>query len=440
MPERQYLSSRCHITSTITKGALSYTITDSYNPYLLTSRHSNMTMLITLFTILTVSNYLHAQECTLNSVPVEDAWDKKLHQNLWANYKKEQPPSNQSCVSATVTMHLKSFLLDEFEGIYTAKVWTRIKWIDQRLSWTPSEYGGVKKIVKRSTKLWKPAFKLVHGVYPPFYDNFFSDCSVTHEGEVLCVGQVVYDTFCSSKLRDWPYDVQNCTLEFGDDDVYAVTKFQFPGKAMSMFGAEYGPGWNIMDAHMKKNVSSKVLLSISLTLERQAYGLVVILIIPCFVLTLLTLTSTFLSPKGVVRLGLSCFCLISHFVFTNAMEEFLPRHSADTPVILLFAQHSTIVTITSILLTHVLRVIVEKKTEPPMWIASVTSKVEGGFGSYLIFPKWFDTLHTEDLKVKNKETWLIFANILNTIYIVIIVFLYIYLFSVYMPKQPPFEY
>ncbi|XP_073958748.1 acetylcholine receptor subunit alpha-like [Choristoneura fumiferana] len=399
-----------------------------------------MTMFIALFTILSIPSYLSAQDCTLNLVPVEDAWDKKLHQNLWAHYDRNQPPSNQSCVSASVRIQLKSFILDEFEGIYTAKVWTRMTWIDKRLAWTPSDYGGVKKIIKLSGTLWRPAFKLIHGVYPPMYDDYFSDCAITDEGKVLCVGQVLYDTFCSSKLRNWPYDVQNCTLEFGDDDIYGITKFEFPDRAMSMFGAEYGPGWNIMDVQFKTNVSSAVLLSISLTLERQAYGLVVILIIPCIILSLLTFTSTLLSPKGVVRLGFSGFCLIGHFIFSSAINEFLPKHSTETPVILLFVQCSTILTITSILLTQVLRVMVVKTTSPPTWVASVTNEVEGSFGNYLLFPKWFDNLATEDLNNKNKEIWLIFANVINSIYIAILVVVYICLFRIYMPKQPTFEY
>ncbi|XP_063370306.1 acetylcholine receptor subunit alpha-like 2 [Cydia amplana] len=381
----------------------------------------------------------YSQDC-VRLVSKEDAWDKKLHSDKMANYRFRQPPRNQSCVPVKVHFQLKTFAFDEYADRFTAKMWTRMIWRDERLAWSPQEYGGVSKMVVLATDIWTPSLKLLNSVDPDYFNMDMEECLVHNNGEVMCVPEQIYESFCITKLRNWPFDVQNCTLQFGDGDRLSTTRFRFKGRAITLDAAEYGNGWNIMQKEFKEDSDSDVQLSFTLTMERQASGLVAVLIGPCVILSILTTASILMNVNDYIRLGLSCFSLISHFVFVFFIDEFLPKHSGDTPVILFFVRDSIILTITSVLFTFVLSKIVKRETVPFEWVSLVSNKVFFSFGKYLILPRWRVEPDSKDNNVNNKEIWTNMANILNSVYLVVVIIVYIILFRSYMPKEPPAEY
>ncbi|XP_063630305.1 acetylcholine receptor subunit alpha-like [Cydia splendana] len=388
---------------------------------------------------LSILHASYSQDCVMLPTK-EDAWDKKLHTDRMANYRLRQPPRNQSCVPVKVHFQLKTFAFDEYADRFTVKMWTRMIWRDERLTWSPEEYGGINKMVVLATDIWTPSLKLLNSVDPDYFNMDIEECLVHNNGEVMCVPEQIYESFCIAKLRDWPFDVQNCTLQFGDGDRLSTSRFRFKGKGITLGFAEYGNGWNIMQKDLKVDPDSDVQLSFTLTMERQASGLVAVLVGPCFILSILTTTSILMNVNGYIRLGFSCFSLISHFTFLFFIDEFLPKHSGDTPVILFFVRDSIIMTITSVLFTFVLSKIVKRKTVPFEWVSLVSNKVFFSFGQYLILPRWRLEADSKDTNVKNKEIWVNMANILNSVYLVVVIIVYIILFRSYMPKQPAAQY
>ncbi|XP_061724435.1 acetylcholine receptor subunit beta-type lev-1-like [Cydia pomonella] len=381
----------------------------------------------------------YSQDCVM-LVTKEDAWDKKLHMDKMASYGDRQPPRNQSCVPVKVHFQLKTFAFDEYADRFTAKLWTRMIWRDERLTWSPEEYGGVSKMVVLPADIWTPSLKLLNSVDPDYFNMDIEECLVHNNGEVMCVPEIIYESFCNAKLRDWPFDVQNCTLQFGDGDRLSSSRFRFKGRGLTLGLVEYGNGWNIMLKDLKEDPDSDVQLSFTLIMERQASGLVAVLVGPCSILCILTTTSILMNVNYYIRLGFLCFSLISHFVFLFFIDDFLPKHSGDTPVILFFVRDSIILTITSVLFTFVLSKIVKRKTVPFEWVSLVSNKVFFSFGQYLIFPRWRVDPDSKDTNVKNKEIWTNMANILNSAYLVVDIIVYIILFRSYMPKQPPAQY
>ncbi|XP_063543128.1 acetylcholine receptor subunit alpha-like [Cydia strobilella] len=394
---------------------------------------------IILLMFLGILNASYSQDCVM-LVTKEDAWDKKLHTDKMENYRLRQPPRNQSCVPVKVHFQLKTFAFDEYADRFTAKMWTRMIWKDERLTWSPAEYGGVSKMVVLATDIWTPSLKLLNSVDPDYFNMYIEECLVHNDGEVMCVFEQIYESFCNAKLRDWPFDVQNCTLQFGDGDRLSTSRFRFKGRAITLGDAEFGNGWNIMQKDLKEDPDSDVQLSFTLTMERQASGLVAVLVGPCFILSILTTTSILINVNDYIRLGFSCFSLISHFVFVFFIDEFLPKHSGDTPVILFFVRDSIILTITSVLFTFVLSKIVKRITVPFEWVSLVSNKVFFSFGQYLILPRWRVEPDSKDTYGKNKEIWNNMANILNSVYLVVVIIVYMILFRSYMPKQPPAQY
>ena len=51
---------------------------------------------------------------------------------------------------------------DERNQVLTTRSWLNINWMDQRLQWNHTEWGGIKTIYVPYQKLWKPDIILVN--------------------------------------------------------------------------------------------------------------------------------------------------------------------------------------------------------------------------------------------------------------------------------------
>ena len=83
----------------------------------------------------------------------------RLHADLLADYVKAIPPqskererapqSSWSRAGTDVKLQLRFFKVESVDittSSMSLKVWFRLSWIDERLSWDPAEYGGIETV------------------------------------------------------------------------------------------------------------------------------------------------------------------------------------------------------------------------------------------------------------------------------------------------------
>ena len=66
------------------------------------------------------------------------------------------------CSNATSALYgltnsnLVNFLQDEINQIMTTNLWLKMDWNDNKLRWSPEDFGGLKHVRVPSEKIWKP--------------------------------------------------------------------------------------------------------------------------------------------------------------------------------------------------------------------------------------------------------------------------------------------
>lgn len=415
------------------------------------------------FTILIVALLLcvitvGADECPpeREQTPHDEA---RLHKDLFCAYNTEIRPVQDPKTPVTVNVRfaIKYISFDALEETFTVHSWVALSWKDAFLYWTPSDYGNIVETQVESHEVWTPRMALFNAdasVYQS--DQIYTTCLLAKDGTVTCVPHLAHTGICRTSLRRWPYDVQNCTLYFGSwmHTGEQVNFTFFKTRPVNLDDFQDGPGWKLLKV-VPERLPGKYnccpnttypMLKYTFIMKREAAGPAAIVVVPSVVLVLLTLSSMLMDIKDITRLLLICFSLYGHFMFLTEIGYNLPKHSSDTPIILLFLRDSMVVTLAGILETLVLMYLRRRMVPPPSWIVSLNRIISGGPGKYVIFTE-FDPSNDTDIKVLSDEgtsnfsekesqtsnDWIQFASFLNSLLFLLMALVYLILICTYIP-------
>lgn len=385
--------------------------------------------------------------------------EAKLHKDLLCAYNYDFRPvkDHKQALTVKVRFAIKYLSFDSLEETFTLHSWVAMKWKDEFLSWRPEDYGGIQETQLESHEIWTPRMALFNADASMYQsDQIYTTCMVSSDGIVTCVPHVAHSGICRTSLRSWPYDVQNCTLYFGSwMNTGEQVNFTFYYK-QPVVKDDYqdGPGWKLLDVVNERLPgkysccpnSTYPMLKYTFILKRIAAGPAAIVVVPSIVIVLLTLVALAMDPKDNTRLMLICFSLYGHFMFLTEIGYDIPKHSADTPIILLFLRDSMIVTLVGIIETIFLMYLRRRKVPAPGFIVSVNRLVANGPGKYVIFTEFDPSeMDTKELAGNSSDMpsdkppvtfdWVQFAIILNRINFMVVCLVYIILVGTYIPHD-----
>lgn len=387
--------------------------------------------------------------------------EARLHQDLFcaSNYYDFRPvKDHRNAVNVKVRFAIKYISFDAQEETFTLHSWVALTWKDEFLTWTPGDYGDIKELQVESHEFWTPRMALFNADASMINsDSIYTTCLVDHDGTVTCVPHIAHTGICRTSLKKWPYDEQNCTLYFGSwmhtGEQVNFTFYQKNPIVLDDF--QNGPGWKLMDTKHERLPgkysccpnSTYPMLKYTFMLKRMAAGPAAIIVVPSIVIVLLTLVSLLLDVKDNTRLILVCFSLYGHFLFLTEIGYNIPKHSAETPIILLFLRDSMIVTVVGILETLFLMALRRRVETAPTWMVSVNRLVHSGPGKYIVFTE-FDPTDVGDDKIltqdgpssnteenNSKADWVQFASILNSALSIVVILTYLILIFCYIPRD-----
>lgn len=84
-------------------------------------------------------------------------------------------------------------------------------WIDEGLSWTPSDYDGMKEVTFGDSDVWTPTLS-VHESYSVYGVRMFSSIKADYHGNVVWCPMVTFGLRCTMELRDFPFDEHRCAM------------------------------------------------------------------------------------------------------------------------------------------------------------------------------------------------------------------------------------
>ena len=139
-------------------------------------------------------------------------------------------------------------------------------------------------------------------------------CIVRYDGNITWIPQAIYMSTCNIDVTTFPFDKQNCSLKFGSW-TYDGTKLDldFLGDA-KMTTDDYfvaNKAWNVLGTPAKRNTFKYACcpevyidLTYYVIFRRSATFYTYILILPCVLLTSLTLVLYWIPPESPTKMAL----------------------------------------------------------------------------------------------------------------------------------------
>ncbi|XP_030023168.2 acetylcholine receptor subunit beta-like 1 [Manduca sexta] len=393
-------------------------------------------MLCTFFIFILLKQSL--QDCIIDDTTPVNVWEQRLHKDLKLKPELSNIPCDRNGVEVKLRLNLKWFNYDSNQGAFAIYSWVMLTWNNNKITWNPADYNGLNETLILNSDMWYPEIKLMNSIdSEQSVHFFFEQCAIRSSGEIFCIYKMVDSAICNSDLTKWPYDTQSCSVKFGVwKNKNNTVRLKTAGRAVRMIGADYGMEWDIIDYKQEENQGAETQLTMTFVIERHAETVAATLIYPSIALSTLSIVSFTLDVRRMTRFGLVCFNIANHFSFLTELQENMPGHSFYTPSVLFYYRGSMLTNIFLFLLTLMLAGMCKREKVPPLWVSFVNDIVYKGRGKMLVWPKWESEVGANEFA----EQWTNFANIINSVFFIVTVIVYVCLYFVYMPQPPPLNY
>ncbi|XP_073707171.1 neuronal acetylcholine receptor subunit alpha-3 [Garra rufa] len=272
--------------------------------------------------------------------------------------------------------------VDEVNQIMETNLWLRHIWNDYKLRWDPRDFGGVEFIRVPSNKIWKPDIVLYNNAVGDFQVDDKTKALLRYNGDVTWIPPAIFKSSCKIDVTYFPFDYQNCTMKFGSW-TYDKAKIDLVliGSTINLKDFWESGEWTIIDApgykhDIKYNCCEEIYTDItySLYIRRLPLFYTINMIIPCLLISFLTVLVFYLPSDCGEKVTLCISVLLSLTVFLLVITETIPSTSLVIPLIgeyLLFTM--IFVTLSIVITVFVLNVHYRtpKTHTMPSWVRQV---------------------------------------------------------------------
>ncbi|XP_058484557.1 neuronal acetylcholine receptor subunit alpha-3 [Solea solea] len=272
--------------------------------------------------------------------------------------------------------------VDEVNQIMETNLWLRHVWNDYKLRWNPKDFGGVEFIRVPSKRIWKPDIVLYNNAVGDFQVDEKTKALLRYNGDVTWIPPAIFKSSCKIDVTYFPFDYQNCTMKFGSW-TYDKAKIDLVliGSTINLKDFWEGGQWIIIDApgykhDIKYNCCEEIYpdITYSLYIRRLPLFYTINMIIPCLLISFLTVLVFYLPSDCGEKITLCISVLLSLTVFLLVITETIPSTSLVIPLIgeyLLFTM--IFVTLSIVITVFVLNVHYRtpKTHTMPIWVRSV---------------------------------------------------------------------
>uniref|UniRef100_A0A3B4A9Z6 Uncharacterized protein n=1 Tax=Periophthalmus magnuspinnatus TaxID=409849 RepID=A0A3B4A9Z6_9GOBI len=255
-------------------------------------------------------------------------------------------------------------------------------WNDYKLRWNPKEFGGVEFIRVPSNRIWKPDIVLYNNAVGDFQVDDKTKALLRYNGDVTWIPPAIFKSSCKIDVTYFPFDYQNCTMKFGSW-TYDKAKIDLVliGSTINLKDFWESGEWMIIDApgykhDIKYNCCEEIYTDItySLYIRRLPLFYTINMIIPCLLISFLTVLVFYLPSDCGEKVTLCISVLLSLTVFLLVITETIPSTSLVIPLIgeyLLFTM--IFVTLSIVITVFVLNVHYRtpKTHTMPRWVRTV---------------------------------------------------------------------
>ncbi|XP_032989678.1 neuronal acetylcholine receptor subunit alpha-2 isoform X1 [Rhinolophus ferrumequinum] len=276
-------------------------------------------------------------------VPHTQAEDR-LFKHLFRGYNRwaRPVPNTSDVVNVRFGLSIAQLIdVDEKNQMMTTNVWLKQEWNDYKLRWNPADFGNITSLRVPSEMIWIPDIVL--------YNNADGDFAVTHmtkahlfsTGTVHWVPPAIYKSSCSIDVTFFPFDQQNCKMKFGSWS-YDKAKIDLEQMEQTVDLKDYWESgeWAIINATgtyntKKYDCCAEIYPDVTyyFVIRRLPLFYTINLIIPCLLISCLTVLVFYLPSDCGEKITLCISVLLSLTVFLLLITEIIPSTSLVIPLI-----------------------------------------------------------------------------------------------------------
>ncbi|XP_007256716.3 neuronal acetylcholine receptor subunit alpha-2 [Astyanax mexicanus] len=311
--------------------------------------------------------------------------EDELFKKLFIGYNKwSRPvPNTSDVVIVKFGLSIAQLIdVDEKNQMMTTNVWLKQEWNDYKLRWKPSDYDNVTSIRVPSELIWVPDIVLYNNADGEFAVTHMTKAHLFYTGKVRWVPPAIYKSSCSIDVTFFPFDQQNCKMKFGSW-TYDKAKIDLERLETMVDLKDYWESgeWAIINAvgtynTKKYDCCHEIYPDITyfFIIRRLPLFYTINLIIPCLLISCLTVLVFYLPSDCGEKITLCISVLLSLTVFLLLITEIIPSTSLVIPLIgeyLLFTM--IFVTLSIIITVFVLNVHHRSPGthEMPRWVHAV---------------------------------------------------------------------
>ncbi|XP_070580595.1 neuronal acetylcholine receptor subunit alpha-3-like [Ptychodera flava] len=275
-----------------------------------------------------------------------------LFNNLFKNYSSLARPVEDTNDVVDILCHMSiTQLIDvkEKSQIITTSIWMYQSWYDPRLRWNKADYSGIETVIVPVHKIWVPDTSLLNSADDEFagYPRVHLDdltVNIQKNGTVKKVTPMILKTPCLMDIRYFPVDEQFCYFEFG---LWAYTdsmvRLRVNGGTVTKENYIANVQWDISSS--KVEAVTKEFLGIddnftniiaTIHIERKPLYYIVNLIVPCILISILTVVIFCLPSTSPDKINLSVSLLLTIYVFNLLVTDLLPATSLQMPMLTIY--------------------------------------------------------------------------------------------------------
>ncbi|KAM5307309.1 neuronal acetylcholine receptor subunit alpha-2 isoform 1-T2 [Glossophaga mutica] len=276
-------------------------------------------------------------------VPHAQAEDR-LFKHLFRGYNRwaRPVPNTSDVVIVRFGLSIAQLIdVDEKNQMMTTNVWLKQEWSDHKLRWNPAEFGNITSLRVPSEMIWIPDIVLYNNADGEFVVNHMTKAHVFSTGTVHWVPPAIYKSSCSIDVTFFPFDQQNCKMKFGSW-TYDKTKFDLEPMEQTVDLKDYWESgeWAIVNAtgtynSKKYDCCAEIYPDITyyFVIRRLPLFYTINLIIPCLLISCLTVLVFYLPSDCGEKITLCISVLLSLTVFLLLITEIIPSTSLVIPLI-----------------------------------------------------------------------------------------------------------
>lgn len=276
-----------------------------------------------------------------------DEQEYRLIRYLMSNYDPAVRPSYNATMPLRVTFDLslhQVINLDERNHILTTNCWLTQKWTDVHLKWNSSDFSGISVVRIPAAQVWRPDIILYNNADSQYSSSVVNtNVIIRSSGEVTWLSHGIFKSSCTVDVEFFPFDVQTCHMKFASwtHDIFQVElkkERDQPNLLNYLPNGEFDLDSFSSIEHVEKYPCCEELypdITFVLVLRRRPLFYIFNLILPCFLINLISVFTFYVPSQSGEKVTLGISCLLSVIVFLMVVRDSLPP-THKTPLISIY--------------------------------------------------------------------------------------------------------